>query len=281
MFEYTHQNYFEDGELIKVVKNTENLPSQPHTHNFIEIVYVYSGKGIQKIDGVEYPVKRGSLIFVNYGQIHSFDADNMTYYNILLKPDAISEKLINKDNAFEMLSLTAFEEFQNADTSSPFMYFDVGSKYNPEDIILKMYDEYNENLPGSQTALSGYATILLTYIFRNMLRGTSALKKEIDEISIYISEHISEKLSLQTLARKCFYSPKYFSRIFKECYGITVTEYIQKRRIDESLKLLDSTELSIDQVGRMVGYDDKVRFYKYFKKHMNKTPLEYKKSRKS
>ncbi len=281
MREYTHQNFFENGELIKITKNIENHPTPVHTHNFIEIVYIFSGSGVQRIDNVEYPVKRGSLMFINYGQTHSFDSENLTYYNVLIRPEAISDKLIDTDNAFEMLSLTAFEEFAYEDTASPYMHFDINDINHPEPLILKMYEEYNSKLAGSQTVLGAYAVVLLTYIFRSMFRCESGFGKELGDITAYISEHLSEKITLQSLAEKCFYSPKYFSRIFKECFGTTVTEYIQKKRIGESARLLSDTNMSVEEIGRKVGYDDSVRFYKYFKKHMNRTPLEYRKSRKS
>lgn len=280
MNQYYSENWFKENESVCIFrkKDVPDVTEELHTHDFIEIVYILSGNGKQQVDDKVYDVNSGSLLFINYGQTHAFTTDNMMYYNIMIKPDAVSSKIINTDNAFEILSLTAFEDFKDADTSCPFVKFDGEMRPTVEKVVEEMYREYKKGSPGSQTVLRGYLTVLLAYIFRQMLpveRSLSAIPKE---ITSYIEKHFNEKLSLELLAEKCFYSPKYFSRVFKECYGITVSDYIKKTRIEEASRLLSETRLTIDDISKRVGYDDTARFYKYFKDIYGITPREYKKN---
>lgn len=275
---YKIDNFCSKDENIAVKKITETKHEPIHRHDCIEIVYILSGSGNHQVNGASYEVCGGSMLFINYNQTHSFHIkEKMTYFNILIKPEAVSEKIINAENAFEILSLTAFEDLRSADTSCSFMKFDGEERFKIENVINEMEAEFNRKNSGYKAVLKGYLTVLLSYIFRHMLPHADNFDVIPYDITEYISKHFQEKLSLEELSKKCFYSPKYFSHIFKQCYGITVTEYIQKIRIEEGKRLLRETLISVDEISRIIGYDDSVRFYKYFKRQCGITPKQYRK----
>lgn len=279
MYIYPKAQVFQENERITVQKNI-GAKENPHTHEFIEIVYILSGTGKEWIDGKEYPVSDGSLMFINYGQTHAFCADReMVYYNILLEPEAVSEKIINADNAFAILSLTAFSDFSLADTSNPFVSFSCAEREKLEYVLCEMYREYQSSDSGRATVLKSYLSILLAYIFRKMLPGGDRADAAPSEMLRYIETHFNENLTLSALAKKCFYSPKYFSRVFKERYGITVSEYIQKKRMEEGRELLENTDRTVEEISSMVGYCDATHFYKYFKRFYGITPKEHRKNK--
>lgn len=272
-------SYCKNGENIAVLKVTENLYHPPHQHDCIEIVYILSGSGEHSINDTSYEVSRGSVLFINYNQTHSFNIkEEMTYFNILIKPEAVSDKIINSENAFEILSLTAFEDLRSANTPCSFMKLEGEELLKTENIINEMHKEFKNKSTGYKAVLKGYLTVLLSYIFRHMLPHTNKFHAIPREITEYIGTHLHEKISLEELSKKCFYSPKYFSHIFKQCYGVTVTEYIQKTRIEEAKKLLKETPLSVEEISKKIGYDDSVRFYKYFKRQCGITPNQYRKN---
>lgn len=279
MYIYPKAQVFQENERITVQKNI-GAKENPHTHEFIEIVYILSGTGKEWIDGKEYPVSDGSLMFINYGQTHAFCADReMVYYNILLEPEAVSEKIINADNAFAILSLTAFSDFSLADTSNPFVSFSCAEREKLEYVLCEMYREYQSSDSGRATVLKSYLSILLAYIFRKMLPGGDRADAAPSEMLRYIETHFNENLTLSALAKKCFYSPKYFSRVFKERYGITVSEYIQKKRMEKGRELLENTDRTVEEISSMVGYCDATHFYKYFKRFYGITPKEHRKNK--
>ena len=276
MYTYTKNDVFVNNELIAVSKAHAEKNFFLHTHDFIEIVYILSGSGKQIIDDNTYEVSRGSLLFINYGQSHSFSSDkDMVYYNVLVRPEALGESIVNKCNAFEILSLTAFEEFQSMDMIKPILEIQSDMRDKIEYILRQMLDEYTGNNAGSKTALQGYLTVLLTYICRVSTYGLPGFDDISGGITNYINRHYKEKLTLEALATKCFYSPKYFSRIFKERYGMNVTDYIQKKRLEEGMRLLRTTLMSVSDISSSIGYSDKVLFHRYFRKYCGMTPLEY------
>ena len=81
-------------------------PEAKHTHDFVEIVYIDSGKIDHIVNGKEFHAKKGDLLFLNYNSVHSFKPlCPSTYYNISFYPE-ILEKIITPENAFSLLSLS-------------------------------------------------------------------------------------------------------------------------------------------------------------------------------
>lgn len=81
--------------------------------------------------------------------------------------------------------------------------------------------------------------------------------------------HISNFLGL---------SKKYLSTLFSKSMGITLTEYIQKQKIEEAKFLLTSTNYSIIAICEFLKFHDQSHFTKIFKKFTGLTPKKYKDS---
>lgn len=273
---YTRSCLFKENEAIVIERSYRTNPEELHTHDFIEIVYITSGGGVQQINSNSFKVSAGSLLFINCTETHAFVPDPyMDHYNILIKPEYIDDKIINKDNAFELLSLTMFSEFKAIDQSVVSPTFSGREALLIEQLITEMYEEYKSARPGYQTVLKGYTIILLTHIFRKMIPGVCGDQNIFPEITDFISSHYNEKITLEQLAEKSFYSPKYFSKVFKSCYGVTVQDYIKIKRLEEGARLLLETNLTVRQISVLSGYPDPVHFFKYFKARYKMTPLEY------
>ena len=250
-----------------------------HTHEFIEIVYCFEGSGVQIVDGHEYPMSKGSLYFINFGQEHKYhsDADDgMQYYDIILTPSFLSESLINTSDALALLALAAFSDFQ-IDSPLPVVQLTGKDMLEAEDIIKRMEDEFLRKETGYRTIIYGYMTALLAKIFRKMvtLEKPDTLKSRryiAPDVISYIEEHLSERITLSELARRTFYSPSYFGRLFKEFSGQSLAVFIHRKRIERASELLKTTSLPVEQIGIMVGYNDKKQFYKYFRQYAGTTP---------
>lgn len=285
MYKYMSDTYFNKGESVSIfLTKYSNRPTKTHTHDFIEIVYIADGTGTHVINGVSYSVKKGDLLFINYKKTHSVipDETGIAFYNLMLHPELFGENFVNSENAFELLSLTAFEDFASSvDRDNPFVPLDSANMSKTDTLFEMLYDEYRSSRQGRNTMLNSIVMVLLLFIFRAMSKGISRDNKVFgsvaDDILSYIESHCHEKLTLQDLAERCFYTPTYFSRLFKETYSMTLTDYITKARIDKSLELLKNSQFSVDEICYQVGFSDKTRFYKHFRELVGDTPAEYRK----
>ena len=187
--------------------------------------------------------------------------------------EAQVELLLTMNEEIRQMNL----EFRGIDRKVVSPHFSGSESVLIGNIFKTMFSEYREKKPGSATVLLGYTLIILTHIFRRMFPGSGEGKNLFPDITDFIGSHYPEKLTLPLLAEKSFYSPKYFSKMFKKCYGVTVSDYIQKKRIDEGARLLKETDETVERISTLVGYPDPVHFFLYFKKYYNMTPAEYKK----
>lgn len=273
---YTKDRYFKDGtglELQTSKRITE--PQSEHLHEFIEIVYILGGTGVHGIDGVEYKVSRGSLLFINYRQVHYFKSENgMEIQNILIHPEWLSDRLIDSENAFELLTLAAFSHFQKIKKDAPLVRFDSVERLRVERLIAEMIEEKAKKAAGYDTVLKAQVNILLTMIFRKMSQLEAPASELIfgSELLDYIKNHSSQKLTLGELARSCFYNPSYFSRLFHEQYGITVTEFINQSRLEKAMALLLETNLSAEEIALQAGFSSKSAFYRLLREKTGLTP---------
>ncbi len=282
MHTYKKDSYFKDGTGIEVLFHTIAKDEPEHLHEFIEMVYILRGSGIHAIDGVEYDFKPGSLLFINYRQVHYFRTDTeMEMCNILLDPEWISEKLIDSENAFELLGLSAFSHFEkDVDSDRPLILFSGEERHQIERLLKDMAAEKAKKNTGYITVLKSQVMVLLTYIFRKMSSDIAPVQKGFTpEFLTYIRENSAEKLTLGELAKKCFYNPSYFSRLFKEHYGITVTEYINQIRLEKAMEMLLKTELSVEDIVEHTGFSRKATFYKLLKQKTGMTPQDFRKSK--
>ena len=277
------------NEPIYMNKVREQSESHLHAHDFIEIAYVVSGCGTHKIGDMEYEVSKGDLFIINYDIPHEFRSfkdpskPRLWVYNCVFKPEFLDYKLVNCKDFYNITHHFLFRAIFSNDSAVDNDIKILGrDSIEIEEIYEKMYREYNLKEEGYIEILRAYVIELLITVFRLFRKNTSlgdGIKTQRQEIvhkvMNYMKENYSEDLRLEDLATIAFLSPNYFSRLFKECTSMTISEYIQKIRIEEACKMLKQTHKKVIDVAHDIGYKDIKYFNSIFKKITGKTPKEY------
>ena len=110
---------------------------------------------------------------------------------------------------------------------------------------------------------------------------THSMKKHsplVQKVITLVDFDITADLSLSSQAEMLNVNASYLSTLFKKEMGMTLTEYVTKRRIEHASFLLTSTNLQIQAVAQNCGIYDVNYFTKMFKKHTGKTPKEHRES---
>ena len=100
----------------------------------------------------------------------------------------------------------------------------------------------------------------------------------IREYMDYINQHLSEELSVRSLANMAYVSPDHLTRSFKKRFSMTVSDYILQRRMTLAGELLRDNKLTITMVSDCVGFGNYSYFTEQFKKYYGMTPREYQNS---
>lgn len=91
----------------------------------------------------------------------------------------------------------------------------------------------------------------------------------------YIREHLTEKIAVDALSRKAYLSRNLFFRWFREQFGITPVEYVNKERIKLAKQLLAKPQNNIYDVSKLCGFTDVNYFIRVFRKLEGTTPKVY------
>ncbi len=279
MLQYDGKKYYIDSPvMIEKIKSGENFAA--HTHDFIELVYVRSGKCTQQVNGTQYPCSRGDMLLINYNQTHSISCGGpFEYINILIKPELIDEALRGSENAFALLQLSDFDALgQMVDENNRLVHFDSTERPWLESHIDLLYDEQNRQDVGSALAIKSGLNMLLIKMFRKMslpIRHFSGIN---DEVLGFIKDHLDQPITLEMLSSRCGYNPSYFSRLFKHYTGQTLTDYLAACRMERACRLLRETDHSVESIIALVGFSNRTKFFKEFALAMGMTPLAYRKN---
>lgn len=99
----------------------------------------------------------------------------------------------------------------------------------------------------------------------------------LDELTHYMDEHYSFNITLQTLSTIACMSESKMKKLFKSVYNMSITEYIQRKRISVAEHMLIQTDLTIAEISRIVGYSNPSRLIEIFKRYYGFTPSKYRK----
>lgn len=99
--------------------------------------------------------------------------------------------------------------------------------------------------------------------------------KLVEECKKYIFQHMHEKMTVKQIAESLYVNPDYLSHLFAEREGITISGYVQGRRIDQAKNLLMYSPYDCRSIANYLGYASQSHFGKVFKEHTGMSPNEY------
>lgn len=276
MHTYTLSELTAGDEHIFVQKYAPQSDIELHRHDFIELIYILNGTGIQTVDGTNYSVRRGDMLFVNYGQTHFVhNINGLCYVEVMFKPEYLCGHVLNADNAFDLLAMTAF-----GDINAEPVHFSGKQCRTVEVMLDDMFDEQKNRADNFEEVMNCCLEAVITKMLRKTIGVSNEQKSDaLEEICNYIRDNLDKDISLETLARRSFYNPSYFSRIFKERFSIGVKAYIIKLRVDKAARLLRETAMPVEKIAGECGFSGKTAFYAAFEKEYGVAPSQYRKDK--
>ncbi len=143
------------------------------------------------------------------------------------------------------------------------------------DTISSQYARKIESLTSQAASIALIKEMVRKYcllVKNHSLKGYSLL---IRKVIARIDFDLTADLSLKTQAQMLNVNSSYLSTLFKKETGTTLTEYVNRKRIEHALLLLNSTDMQIQMIAQYCGIADVNYFTKTFKKIIGQTPKEY------
>lgn len=270
-------------DLNDYVTKHQGHTTKPHIHSFYQIIWFKQGSGQHFVDFKEYDVADNSVFFIAKNQVHYFD-NNTDYKGILLHFNEAF--LVQKESETDFfLKCNLF----NNPYQQPFCIVAKETKTLLTEYILQIEREFeNADEFGKEELLRAYLKSFLIQIQR--IKQTCEKTKNnvpfvLDEKRIQlikfinlIDENYLKGFSVSEYARLLMISSRTLSDLTNQLLNKTPSLMIQERIILEAKRLLLHSELNVNQIGYRLGFDDPSYFVKYFKKHTNVSPSEFRKS---
>lgn len=95
----------------------------------------------------------------------------------------------------------------------------------------------------------------------------------------YIHAHLDQPLPLGLVARQAGLSESHFCRLFKESAGLTLTDYVNRCRIDWAKRELLKPEARISEIAFLIGYQSLSQFNRSFARIVGLSPTLYRRER--
>lgn len=257
-----------------------------HKHDFIELAYVISGKGVHRVGNDQYQVSQGDLFIINYDVPHGFtcqpgEAETPILYNCVFRPEFLDGALFSSTHFENITSSFLFGNlFPENLAPTPDLRLHGADFLEVGDLFSKMYAEYQGMKKGYLDIIRAYLIELIVKIFRLLESdGKKSIAphhhKLVAQAIDYLKHNFQSDIKLSDLAMQSFVSKNYFSKLFKEVTGINLSDYLQRLRINEACTLLRNTDLKIVEIAVEAGFTDIPFFYEVFKRVVGKTPGDY------
>lgn len=258
-------------------KPLQNRFKKEHYHSAWEF-YFYLGDSMTFfLNDTSYDVEKYDLVFVDRHVYHKTSYKNEEKERILI---ILKEGFFSLFNDKELIYQYLLNISKFASLS-----FKGETKKIIRDRFLRIAKIYEEgNIQGGKLQI--YFTELLATI-NDMIENDEvstgkALKNKnaiiISQITNYINNHYSEKISLDFLSEMFFVDKFHLCHTFKKETGMTIIDFINQKRMVEAGILLKTTKMSVFDISNIVGFQNQNYFGSMFKKQFGMSPREYRQS---
>ncbi|MET9434938.1 DJ-1/PfpI family protein [Streptomyces sp. NPDC006551] len=107
------------------------------------------------------------------------------------------------------------------------------------------------------------------------LSRPAAARRDIDELRVFITEHLDDDLSAPALAERMCLSERHFARVFRQETGTSPAAYVEAARVEAARRLLETTDQPLERIAATTGLGSVETLHRAFRKQINTTPASY------
>jgi len=277
------QIQFEPGSFAFDYKKRDSESYWHHAHRGIEILYIYEGHGEIRVDNRTYPIEDHSLVWFQPYQLHRVavpPVPNRSYIrtNLTFDPRFLDRYLApfpSLERFFRML--------WNGHLGRQFF---PSMKGLPLAALLRDLHAANEESSPSREEEVGILLLSLVRLLKKRVFADEAAAANIpsrarshaERIAEWLDDHYKKPFKLEELASSLHLSPYHVSHVFKKSTGMTLSDYLTRRRVREACMLLANTSHSVREIASELGGLSSSYFCQMFRKTKGVSPYQYRKS---
>ncbi len=268
------------GKLIAVRPHTRFVHFPKHSHDYVEIVYMCSGKTTHIINGNHIELKEGELLFLCQGaeqEILPAEKDDIAV-NFIVLPEFFDSTLQMIGEEDTPIRRFVIDCLKNDRISKGYLHFEVTDVLPVQNLLENLIWTLANETPNKRNINQ----ITMGLLFLQLINHTDRLNaQDNEEITVRVLRYIEENYrdgSLTELSEILHYDVSALSREIKNKIGKKYTELVQEKRLSQACFLLKNTDMSITEIAEKTGYENVSFFFRLFKAHYGISPRKYRKS---
>ncbi len=248
-----------DKDFFYAYKNDETISPdtfQIHSHKSYEVLIFIKGDASFAIEGSFFPISPMDVLITRPGEMHQIcHHSNGSYERIMLTitddffinndciryRDIFTEREIGEGNILHLGEEELTEMMNISSRIERYISRNENNEVVIRSAIIEFLYELNRLKPSNRAKVRYHELVLRT--------------------TAYINQNLSGNLSLEIIAKELFTSKTYLCRIFKQNTGITIGQYITKKRFLKATALIKSGH-SLSSAAMIAGFSDYSSFYK-------------------
>lgn len=266
------------GKLITIRPHTRFIHFPRHTHDYVEMVYMCSGKTTHFVNGKRIELHAGELLIMNQSAAHEIctAGEHDIAVNFIVLPEFFNTALSFIGEEETPLKRFIIDSLCRQNTGGGELHFCV-SEVKPiqnliENLIWTLITETRAKQKTSQMTMALLFMQLLSYTEKlsSDTKEDAAVVGALDYIETnYVSGNLTDA------AERLHYDLSWLSRKIKQKTGKTYTELVKEKRLAQAAFLLKSTDRNVDDISFAVGYENVSYFHRIFYAEYGKTPKRY------
>lgn len=265
------------GKLITVRPHTRFASFPMHRHNYVEIMYMCSGKTVHRMEGCPpLTLQAGELLFLNQNAAHGVDraGEEDVGVNFIVLPQFFDYALalIGMDNVLGKFLLSGLRQSGGELSCLHFRVSHVPTVQNLVENLVWSLVHPQPNARRINQATMGVLLLQLLNYTEDLeeASGNGAVLSALREI-----EENYRTADLTRLAGELHVSLPYLSAAVHRATGRTFKELLLEKRLSKAAQLLRETRLTTQDIILAVGYENTSYFYRVFRARFGVTPKEY------
>lgn len=267
---------------LGIIRNKRFIKCKEHKHDYIEMLYVYSGKLVNVIDEIPVTVCAGEVLLLDTNVKHAILPAGMDDigFNIIIHKETFDAQFGKMLSNNDIISKFVVDSIYAKKKEKRYLLFETSQCEKVRSIMESIIEEWIYQESGYDTAIQGLVLVLFANLARyyeknhQVTKDPQMKKQFIEEVQAYIMENY-RTADLKSTAQYFNFNPDYFGKLIKKQVGINFTNYLQDIKMQQSCILLKNTSLTIDEIAEIVGYADVSYYYRVFRKKYQKTPVEF------
>jgi AraC-like DNA-binding protein len=272
------KDYLTSELPFSVIAWSHNSDFPEHTHDYYELVVVFSGSARHLFDKKECIIGPGDTFLIPPKTLHAYRAPkHLSFVNIIFDKGILPLSDLQLIPGFHAL-FTVEPNLRQGNAFNTRLKLESNCLSEVSRLSIKISDEFDNKPPGYSSLAYAIFVELLFFIVRRVRSSDSKAHRSVlifSKITGFIENNYHKKITLQEMASLANMSPRNFQRTFKEVFRMSPIQYLIRLRLERAARFLTDKDTSIGEAAAKAGICDSNYFARIFKEKYNITPQQY------